>query len=61
MFYYKCKVIKSNTENGLLFIIKGLLSIIIDLLSILQVYMLSFSTPVHFQNINRFRTPLLNK
>ena len=34
MFYYKCKVIKSNTENGLLFIIKGLLSIIIDLLSI---------------------------
>ena len=34
MFYYKCKVIKSNTENGLLFIIKGLLSIIIDLLTI---------------------------
>ena len=29
MFYYKFKVIKSNTENGLFFIITGLYAIIL--------------------------------
>ena len=35
MFYYKCKVIKSNTENGLLSIIIDLLSIFTGLYAII--------------------------